>query len=255
MNVSFDGLDIHCRISGEDHAGDVVILHGWGATLETMRPLHDLVEHAYRTISLDLPGFGQSSPPPSAWDTTQYAEFVQGFLAHLGVSRPVLIGHSFGGKLSIRLGAAGVAGKLVLVNSTGIVLPRPLGVRAKVAAYKGFKLAVRLCLPDPLRERVEVWAKRRLGSTDYRQASGLLRETLVKTVNEDIRDLLPRIAVPTLLLWGDADRATPVAGAEIMRGLIPDAGLVVLKGAGHFSFLDKPYETRLVLASFLGLGK
>ena len=90
------------------------------------------------------------------------------------------------------------------------------------------------------------------GSADYNAATGFLRDTMVKAINEDLQPYLKNIARPTLLIWGDQDTATPMRDAHIMEKEIPDAGLVVVKNAGHFSFLKDPYLVIAVIQSFLG---
>jgi len=94
--------------------------------------------------------------------------------------------------------------------------------------------------------------KNKHGSADYRKASPLMKQVLVKTINEDLTDMLPNINVPTLLVWGDMDTATPLSDAKIMEDKIPDAGLVILKNTGHYSFLEDFYTFSRVIDSFLG---
>ena len=93
--------------------------------------------------------------------------------------------------------------------------------------------------------------KKKFGSEDYRNASPMMRDILVKVVNEDLEPLLPNIKQSTLLIWGTEDTATPLSDAKIMENLIPDAGIVEVKGAGHYSFLEQPQLVNVVLDSFL----
>ena len=79
----------------------------------------------------------------------------------------------------------------------------------------------------------------------------MLRKTLVSLVNTDLRDIISKISCPTLLIWGEKDTATPLADAETIKSLIPDCGLCVIKGAGHYSFLEQPYQTAAILGSFI----
>ena len=95
----------------------------------------------------------------------------------------------------------------------------------------------------------------RRGSADYRDASPVMRATLVRLVNEDLRPLMPLIKKPTLLFWGTADTATPLSDAQTMEKLFPDAGLVTAPGAGPYSFLDAPELFGRVLESFLEVAK
>lgn len=210
----------------------LVLLHGWGASLDVMAGVRDGLAADFRVLSFDLPGFGESSPPPAAWGSDDYARLLLAALDALGVERAHLVGHSFGGKVAIRMAVERPErlGRLVLVDSAGIRPMRTLGYHARVAAYRG---ARRLVGSTPLRG----WLEARVGSTDYR-AAGTLRPTLVRSVNEDLRPLLPRVAAPTLLVWGERDEDTPLENGQLMERLIPNAGLVVFAGAGHFAFGD-----------------
>ena len=95
-------------------------------------------------------------------------------------------------------------------------------------------------------------ARAAFGSADYKNAPEVLRKTLVRLVNEDLRPLLPDISCPTLLIWGENDTATPLSDGQEMARLIPDAGLCVIRGAGHFAFVERPFEVHRILHSFLG---
>jgi pimeloyl-ACP methyl ester carboxylesterase len=102
-------------------------------------------------------------------------------------------------------------------------------------------------------EALENW-RQRLGSTDYAAASPVMRASMVQVVNADLTPLLGRIQAETLLIWGETDTATPVSDGQTMERAIAGSGLVVLPGAGHYSFLDAPYAFRAVVESFLGIG-
>ena len=99
-------------------------------------------------------------------------------------------------------------------------------------------------------ERIEQMRAKR-GSSDYNNASPMMRAILSKVVNEDLKHCMPNISVPTLLIWGENDTATPLRDAQIMEKLIPDAGLVSFPGCGHYSFLDNPIQFAAVLRSFI----
>lgn len=249
MNAVIDGLNINYKMSG--HGRSVVILHGWGARIESMEPIHRHLEKHFCVYSLDLPGFGKSDEPPEAWDSERYREIVAAFIDSLGIAEPIVIGHSYGGKVSIRLAAERKVRKLILIDSAGIRPTRTLAYYLRVYAYKAVKTLLKLPLVGDIAGPAVERYKNRMGSEDYRNASGVMRQTLVKSVNEDIRELLPRIAAPTLLVWGENDTATPVGDGRIMEKLIPDAGLVVFKNAGHFSYLDKLNDFMIVISEFL----
>jgi pimeloyl-ACP methyl ester carboxylesterase len=243
--IEVGGLRLAYRASGPVGASAVVVLHGWGASVDAVASIQDGLADDFRVVSLDLPGFGQSELPPSGWGSPDYADLVAEALGQLGLERVDLIGHSFGGKVSLLLAARrpAMARRLVLVNSAGIRPSRTIGYQARVAA---FKTARRLAGPLSLAG----WVGQRFGSADYR-AAGPLREVFVRVVNEDLRPLLPSVGVPTLLVWGDQDRETPPGDAAIMERALPDAGLVMFAGAGHFCYADDLPRFLRVVRNFL----
>jgi pimeloyl-ACP methyl ester carboxylesterase len=169
----------------------------------------------------------------------------------LGIQRACFVGHSFGGRVSIMLSALHPdrVEKLVLVDSAGIRPKRALKYYFRVYRFKLLKRLFLLLTPG--RDRDEKLDKfyKKYGSKDYRE-SGSMRQTFVKVVNEDLRGYLHDIKCPTLLVWGEEDMDTPVSHAKIMEKEIPDAGLVVFKGAGHFSYLDRLGDFNIIVSRF-----
>jgi pimeloyl-ACP methyl ester carboxylesterase len=231
--LELDGRRLAYRLVGQPGAlPTAVVLHGWGASIEAVGAIQDCLQPDVRSLAFDLPGFGQSDLPPAVWGSEDYARAIKGALDRLAPGPVSLIGHSRGGAIAIVLASRWpeLIHRLVLVNSAGLRPTRSPAYQARVAAYKAARRVAG-------RGAAAEWLGRRFGSTDYR-AAGPLRGTLVRVVNEDLRPLLPRIVAPTLLVWGDQDRETPLAHAAIMEREIPDAGLVVFPGAGHFSYAD-----------------
>lgn len=235
----------------DDGAGDpVVVLHGWGGRIEAMAPVLSCLRDSFRVVALDLPGFGESPPPPQAWGTPEYAGFVRATIAALDVGRAHFVGHSFGAKVALHIAAShpDAVDKLVLVGSPGIRRAPSGRVRAKRVLSRTARSIGRLGRPG---RAVRDAIYSRIASADYRDA-GPLRPVLTRVVNEDLRPLMPRVAAPTLLVWGERDDAVPIAHARIMQSMIPDAGLVVFDGAGHFAYLDEPARFCRVVRHFLG---
>jgi pimeloyl-ACP methyl ester carboxylesterase len=239
------------RLFDEGAGPVVVVLHGWGGRIESMAPVLSCLTPGFRVLALDLPGFGESPLPDGVWGTPDYASFVRQALADLGVERAHFLGHSFGAKTSLYLAATHpeLLEKLVLVGSSGLRAPPSLKARVKRLVSKGARFAGRL---GPLGRRLRAAVYARIASKDYQDA-GAMRPILVKVVNEDLKDLLPRIKAPTLLVWGTEDDAVPVAHARIMERTIPDAGLVLFEGAGHFAYLDEPDRFCTVVKHFFGV--
>ena len=250
MLSTVDGLSIAHASSGS--GSPVVLLHGWGATGAAMSGIALALAPDHACHTLDLPGFGDSPPPPEPRGVRDYAHLVIHWLAALGIARASFIGHSFGGRISIVLGAEHptLVDRLILVDSAGI-RPTPSTWRgiALALARAGQSLPVPGFL-GPVQARARDAVRGRLASDDDQQA-GALRPTFRKVISEDLRPLLPSIHAPTLLVWGELDTVTPVADAHIMEREIPDAGLVILPGAGHFSYLDCPDRFATIARVFL----
>jgi pimeloyl-ACP methyl ester carboxylesterase len=246
--LQIDGLAVRSQMGGQ--GPPVLLLHGWGGAIESFAPVLDDLHRSYRVAAFDLPGFGKSSLPPSAWGSADYARLTLKVMEHLQLYRPHLIGHSFGGQVSIRLAATAPerVGKLVLVCSAGIRTPPALATRLKrVAARLGKALEAH---GGRIGEKLRVAIYRQVQSQDYANA-GPLRPTLVRVITEDLTPLLPLIHSPTLLVWGAQDRDVPLSAAQAMARLIPGAQLVVFENAGHFAYLDHFDRFRLLVGRFL----
>jgi pimeloyl-ACP methyl ester carboxylesterase len=240
------------RAASETVPGDlpILVLHGWGAHIEAVAPILAALEGDADVIALDLPGFGESEPPPDAWDVDSYARFIIHFLDEMAVERAHLVGHSHGGRVSIALAADEPerVGRLLLVDSAGIPSKRGWRYRWRVAVAKLGRVIGKLGSPG---RRLQDRMRARVASRDYLEASEVMRGTLRAVIAADLRERMPRIAAPTLLVWGDRDDDTPLWMGQEMEQLIPDAGLVVLKGAGHYSYADSPGQFAAVARRFL----
>jgi pimeloyl-ACP methyl ester carboxylesterase len=228
----------------------IVILHGWGAHIEAVGTILAALDGGSDVIALDLPGFGESDPPPEAWDVDCYARFMIHFLDELGVERAHLVGHSHGGRVSIALAAdeAERVGRLLLIDSAGIPPRRGWRYRRRVAVAKLGRVVGKAGAPG---RRLQDRMRSRVASRDYLEASEAMRGTFRAVIAADLTDRLPRITASTLLVWGDQDDETPLWMGQRMEELIPDAGLVVLEGAGHYSYADSPGRFRAVARQFL----
>jgi len=254
--IKINGLAVNHLDLGQGPAA-VVFLHGWGSNLSVFQTFMTGLSGRTRVCALNFPGFGQSQEPPTAWGMDDFADFTLAWFQALGLERVTLIGHSFGGRVIIKLASRPnlpvAIDKIVLVDSAGIRPPLTFKKKARQLFFKAVKKVISArAVESRFPGLLESWRQKQ-GSADYRNASPRMRECLVKVINEDLKGLLPLIKAPTLLVWGDRDLATPVADAREMERLIPGSGLVVLKGAGHYSFLDQSFTFSKVLDSFLNI--
>jgi pimeloyl-ACP methyl ester carboxylesterase len=238
------------RLYDSGQGPPVVVLHGWGGRIESMTPPIACLEPKHRVVAVDLPGFGESPAPSGAWGTSDYARFVSTLLNDLDIERASFVGHSYGAKTSLYLAATepNLVDKLVLVGSSGLRTPPSFQARLKRTVSKGARFAGKAGAPG---RKVRDTVYERIASNDYKDA-GELRPTLVKVVNEDLTPLLSRIGASTLLVWGTKDDAVPVSHARTMERLIPDAGLVLFEGAGHFAYLDEQGRFCAIVRNFFG---
>lgn len=213
----------------------ILLLHGWGQTLESLKPLGELLAREAQIHLIDLPGFGKSTPPPQDWDTIQYAERILQYMDEQGLEQVDLLGHSFGGRVSIRLASRYPVRvrSLVLINSGGLQRQRNFRQQIRSQYIKSLRQAFGLI--PVYGERLKAWHSDRFGSRDYKNA-GILRGTLVKTVNEDLTEEASRIQKPTLLIWGELDTETPIEMGHRYNQIIPNSKLISLPGRDHFLF-------------------
>lgn len=252
--VTIKGLRLNYRFAGTPGGRPVIIMHGWGCRAETMALFEDCITSTYpecAVYNLDLPGFGMSEEPDKVYGIEDYTDTIERFADSIGLDAPVLIGHSFGGRIAILYSSRRHVSGVILVDAAGVKPRRKLKYYIKVYSFKAAKKIAPLIFGKAKGAEIIERRRGKSGSADYAAASPMMRAILSKVVNEDLRHAMPAIKAPTLLIWGENDTATPLSDARIMESLIPDAGLVSFPGCGHFSFLDNPVQTRAVVSSFI----
>lgn len=254
MFLEIEDMDIYYNTAG---TGDkVVLLHGWGGRADSFLPVYNYLSSKFQVYAIDFPGFGQSTVPDRQWGVQDYMDMLYKFFDALNIEKAHLIGHSFGGRVSIMFSAKHPerVDKIVLVDSAGLIPVRTLKYYYRIYKFKLLKRLFLLFTPGKDNGKKLDKFYNKYGSKDYRE-SGNMRQTFVKVVNEDLRGYLPYIKSPTLLIWGDEDKDTPLCFGKIMEKEIPDAGLVVFKGAGHFSYLDRLNDFNIIVSDFFGGNK
>jgi len=237
MLTSFAGSGLFGELYGTDRPW-VLALHGWRRDHRDFGAV--LGSPGIDAIALDLPGFGSTPAPEQAWGSDDYATAVAAVLEEM-TERVVVVGHSFGGRVAVCLAASRPERIAGLVLS-GAPLYRPAGPRPKPRLR--FKIARALAAHGMVGEdRLEA-LRRRYGSSDYRAASGVMRDVLVRTLAEDYESTIGQLTCPVELVWGDDDTAAPLSVARRLEAELPNAHLVVCPGAGHLTPLSVPGELR-----------
>ena len=251
MTVNIDGLNIEYITEGEGQP--VLLLHGWGSSFDVYRGIINTLKNRCRLFAVNFPGCGGSDTMDTPWSLDDYCHFVLKFMAAVGISDPILIGHSHGGRVILKMAADGMVNppKIVLLDSAGLIPKKSTKQKLRAKSFKAIKRVLSLPVIKNHSEPLLDKARKHYGSADYNAAPEVLRKTLVSLVNTDLRDIIHNIKCPTLLIWGENDTATPLSDAKIIESLIPDSGLCVIKGTGHYSFCEQPYQAHAILNSFI----
>ena len=219
---------------------DIVLLHGWGQNIAMMDPLGERLKKNHRITIIDLPGFGLSSEPDYAYNVLDYVELVHDLLSELDIHNPILVGHSFGGRITIVYASKYDVSKIVLFGSPCVrheYVSKKQNLLKKMKKVKILKPIVNIM-------------KKHMGSTDYKNATPLMRDVLVKTVNEDLSEYAKKIKCQALLIWGENDEAVPVSEAKELDELLVDSALIILPGT-HYCYLENLDHVISILDNFL----
>ena len=254
MVKKIEGISVNYIDEGEGET--VLLLHGWGANITLYQSIVDTLKQGRRVLALDMPGFGKTPEPERPWCVDDYVDFVLKFILSFNLEKISVVVHSFGGRVFFKMNAKEnlpfTIERAVLIDSAGILPKKTVGQKVSLRCYKIGRAfmstkVMHFLYPDAVEDM-----RRKRGSSDYNSATPLMRDTLVKVVNEDLEPLIHLVKCPTLLIWGDLDTATPIEDARRMEELIADAGLVVCEGAGHFSYAEQPVKANGALKAFFG---
>lgn len=236
-------VDINYIIYGNSKGKNVVLLHGWGQNIDMMKPIGNNISDKYNVTIIDLPGFGKSSEPTYIWKIDDYVECINKLLKELKIKKPIMIGHSFGGKITLLYASIYETEKIVLFGSPYTKEVQKLSTKTKI--LKTLKKV-------PVLNKMEGFTKKHIGSTDYKNSTEIMRKILVETVNYDITNNVKKISVPTLLIWGTNDEAVSIELARQLEKLIKDCGLIEYEGCTHYAYLERLDQTINILNSFIG---
>lgn len=239
MIIKIQNININYIQYGEGKK-DILLLHGWGQNIAMMKPLGDYFSNRFRITILDFPGFGDSEEPQEPWTVARYSEILESFTKSLNIKKPIVIGHSFGGRVAIRFSSRNSIEKLVLFGSPCIRIEEKLSLSVKI--LKKLKTL-------PGLNEIGEYMKKYIGSRDYKAASPIMRQTLVNVVNEDLSKYAREIEEPTLLIWGENDTEAPLNDARKLEKIMVDAALIILPGT-HYAYLENLPRVASILNNF-----
>lgn len=229
---------------------DIVILHGWGLSSQKFEPLTAaLRKRGYQVTAPDLPGFGSSAPPSRPYALSDYVLFVHNFIQESGIQHPILLGHSFGGRVSLlyeKLYPQEIRA-LVLTGTPGFSPVARKRLLFFVVLAKAGKLFFSIPPMSFFKGSVQKWYYYVVGAREFYRAEGHMRETFKKIVQEDLVSAMKVVSVPTLLLWGKEDIIVPLAIARRMEERIPGAKLVVIPHTDH----GVPFKNPVVFVDYV----
>ena len=239
MQIIVQNLSTNYKVKGK--GDNLILLHGWGANIDSFNLIFDELAKTHKVYALDLPGFGKTQAPSQAWSVGDYTNFTKEFLDKLKIEKAIFLGHSFGGRILIKLANKhpGLFEKMILTGAAGIKSKDNLRKNLFKAIAKTGKTILSLPGLNGLKTKARKKLYTAAGTEDYLTA-GELKKTFLKVTAEDLTPFLANIKTKTLLIWGEQDKDTPIQEGELMQKLIPNSKLHVIKNAGHYAFIDQP---------------
>lgn len=239
---SYQDIDINYKFVDNKSKQSLVFLHGWGQNICMMEFIAEPFYKDYNVLIIDLPGHGKSAEPKSVWSLEDFALMVNTLVKKLKLKNITLVGHSFGGKISIIYASKYEVNNLVLLASPYKVAITKLSLKTKI-----FKKICKIKFLSKYTEKL----KKKVGSTDYRNATPMMRNILVKHVNTDVSAFCGNIKVPTVIIWGTLDTTVGIENAYELEKLIKDSAVIPYDGGTHFAYLEQKEKTIAIINSLL----
>ena len=243
MTININDCNINYIQYGNDKGKDIVLLHGWGQNIEMMKPVGDALSDICHITILDLPGFGKSPEPKCAYTVEDYYKVLDSFFLKLKIKNPVLIGHSFGGRVAIYYASKKDVDKLILFSAPFV--KRVNKPTLKMRMLKGLKKV-------PGLKNFEDFAKKHIGSRDYKAASPVMRDTLVNTVNLDLTENVKNIKCSCICIAGEIDTEVSLDEMMLYKEYIDDCEVIVYPNMTHYAYLEDLGKTVAIIRSFVG---
>lgn len=243
MYFNYEDINIYYEKYGNNKKS-IVILPGWGDTRNTFNYMINFLKNYFTVYILDYPGFGKSIFPKNDLNMYDYTNLIYEWIKSLNVKDPIIIGHSFGGRIiTLLIGYYNYKfNNIIYLNSAGIK-PRK---KIKTYIYKILK-KIKYILPSKIKIKYQNFLFKHFASTDYKNLNKNMQKTFKNIINLDLKPYLKNIKSKTLIIWGNNDTSTPLKDGILMNKLIKNSELIILDKAGHFSYLDYPVLINRIL--------
>ena len=230
----------------------ILILPGWGNTRETFRYIIDYFKDKYTIYIIDYPGLGKSPIPTKTLNIYNYTELINEFTKLKNITNPIIIAHSFGGRIASTLSSIYnyKTDKLILIDVAGIKPKKTIKKYLKEKTYKLKKKLIKL-LPKQKQSIYKQKLFQKYASSDYLLLPPTMRETFKNIINEDLTKHFKKTKTETLLIWGENDQDTPLKDGIKINKLIKDSALITLKNAAHYCYLQYPILVNKIIYEFI----
>lgn len=235
-----------------DKEKNIIILPGWGDTRKTFYNIINNLKENYTVYIFDYPGFGNSIFPNKDLTIFDYANIIRNFLNDFNIKNPIIIAHSFGGRIATLLSGyyKEKIDKLIMIDVAGIKHKKTIFKWLKEKTYKLLKKITYL-LPKKSKEKYNKKLLNIFGSADYKELNNCMKKTFKNIIQENLKYYLKDINTETLLIWGKYDDATPLKDGRIMNRLIKNSELIIFPNGNHFVYLQYPIIINNIINEFL----
>lgn len=244
----YKDIEIYYETYGNSNK-TILILPGWGNTRESFYNIINQLKDKYKIYIIDYPFFGNSPLLNKELTIYDYSELIYNFIKQNKINKPIIIAHSFGGRIASIICSKIKVNKLILIDVAGIKRIN-IKVFIKNKVYKLLKKLTYL-LPKCIQVKIRNKLLLKFSSTDYLNIPSIMKKTFQNIIKEDLRKYYKSINTDTLIIWGEKDLDTPLKDGIYLNKIIKNSGLIIYKNSSHFSYLDNSYLTNKILKEYL----
>ena len=251
MYYNKEGYTLYYEKYGQGE-NKILILPGWGDTRKTFDCLINWLQEDFTIYIIDYPGFGNSPFPNHDLTIYDYTNIIRNFMTDTNIINPIIIAHSFGGRIAILLSSKYnmPIKNLILIDSAGIKPKMTLKKKFRLKLYKTLQ-SIANYLPKKIKQRFKTYLFNKFSSSDYQSLDANMRETFKNIVNLDLTKYLSSVNTNTLILWGEKDIDTPLKDGKLMHKKITNSELIIFPNCTHYCYLENTYVIIKIILCFL----